>query len=166
MGLLRVNLLVTRGESLHVDTFDLYSSRHRVMYSKQAGEELGVKEEVVSRDLGRVLWKLEELQRQQIQKTLEPKEQEVTLSAEERAAALVLLRDPRLLGPHPRRLRAVRRGGRRDQQTRRATSRGVAPAGCAAGGARAIQFRRRQNRRSWKRCWRCCPKSSACSTRP
>jgi DNA primase catalytic core len=97
LGLLRVNLLVTRGESLHVDTFDLYSSRYRVMYSKQAGEELGVKEEVVSRDLGRVLWKLEELQRQMIQKTLEPKEQEVTLSAEEKAEALGLLRDPRLL---------------------------------------------------------------------
>jgi DNA primase len=97
VGLLRVNLLVTRGESLHVDTFDLYSSRHRVMYSKQAGEELGVKEEVVSRDLGRVLWKLEELQRQMIQKTLEPKEQEVTLSAEQKAKALELLRDPRLL---------------------------------------------------------------------
>ncbi|HEY6369145.1 MAG TPA: CHC2 zinc finger domain-containing protein, partial [Candidatus Sulfotelmatobacter sp.] len=97
VGLLRVNLLVTRGESLHVDTFDLYSSRHRVMYSKQAGEELGVKEEVVSRDLGKVLWKLEELQRQMIQKTLEPKEQEVTLSAEEKAEALELLRDPRLL---------------------------------------------------------------------
>ena len=43
VGLLRVNLLVTRGESLHVDTFDLYSSRHRVMYSKQAGEELGLR---------------------------------------------------------------------------------------------------------------------------
>jgi len=97
VGLLRVNLLVTRGESLHVDTFDLYSSRHRVMYSKQAGEELGVKEEVVSRDLGKVLWKLEELQRQMIQKTLEPKEQEVTLSAEEKTEALGLLRDPRLL---------------------------------------------------------------------
>jgi DNA primase catalytic core len=97
VGLLRVNLLVTRGESLHVDTFDLYSSRHRLMYSKQAGEELGVKEEVVWRDLGKVLWKLEELQRQMIQKTLEPKEQEVTLSGEERAEALRLLRDPRLL---------------------------------------------------------------------
>jgi DNA primase catalytic core len=97
VGLLRVNLLVTRGESLHVDTFDLYSSRHRVMYSKQAGEEVGVKEEVVSRDLGKVLWKLEELQRQMIQKTLEPKEQEVTLSAEEKTEALGLLRDPRLL---------------------------------------------------------------------
>jgi DNA primase len=97
IGILRLNVLVTRDERLHVDTFDLYSSRHRMMYSKQAGEELGVKEEVVSRDLGRMLWKLEELQRQRIQKTLEPKEEEVQLSEEERTAALALLRDPRLL---------------------------------------------------------------------
>jgi DNA primase len=97
IGILRLNVLVTRDERLHVDTFDLYSSRHRMMFSKQAGEELGVKEEVVSRDLGRMLWKLEELQRQRIQKTLEPKEQEVALSEEERAAALRLLRDSRLL---------------------------------------------------------------------
>jgi DNA primase len=97
IGILRLNVLVTRDERLHVDTFDLYSSRQRMMYSKQAGEELGVKEEVVSRDLGRMLWKLEELQRQRIQKTLEPKEEEVQLSEEERTAALALLRDPRLL---------------------------------------------------------------------
>jgi DNA primase len=97
MGILRLNVLVTRDESLHVDTFDLYSSRHRVMYAKQAGEELGVKEEVVSRDLGRMLWKLEELQRQRIQKVLEPKKEEVQLTEEERTAALGLLRDPRLL---------------------------------------------------------------------
>ncbi|MGC2358003.1 MAG: CHC2 zinc finger domain-containing protein [Candidatus Acidiferrum sp.] len=97
VGILRVNVLVTRGERLHVDTFDLYASRYRVMYSKQAAEELGVKEEVVSRDLGRVLWKLEELQRQRIKETLEPKEEEVTLSAEEKAAAMELLRDPKLL---------------------------------------------------------------------
>ncbi|MGC2526501.1 MAG: CHC2 zinc finger domain-containing protein [Candidatus Acidiferrum sp.] len=97
VGILRVNLLVTRGERLHVDTFDLYQARHRAIYSKQASEELRVKEEVVSRDLGKVLWKLEELQRQLIQKTLEPKEEEITLSAEEKAAALELLRDPKLL---------------------------------------------------------------------
>jgi DNA primase len=97
VGILRVNLLVTRGERLHVDTFDLYQARHRAIYSKQASEELRVKEEVVSRDLGKVLWKLEELQRQLIQKTLEPKEEEITLSAEEKAAALGLLRDPKLL---------------------------------------------------------------------
>jgi DNA primase len=98
LGILRLNVLVSRGESLHVDTFDLYSSRHRVMYSKQAGEELGVKEEVVSRDLGRMLWKLEELQRQRIQKALEPREEEVQLTEHERVAAMELLRNPNLLG--------------------------------------------------------------------
>jgi DNA primase len=97
LGILRLNVLVTRGEGLHVDTFDLYSSRHRVMYSKHAGEELGIKEEIVSRDLGRMLWKLEELQRQRIQKALEPKKEEVQLTEEQRTAALGLLRDPRLL---------------------------------------------------------------------
>ena len=97
VGILRVNVLVTRGESLHVDTFDLYSSRHRMMYAKQAGDELGVKEEVIGRDLGRVLRKLEELQRQLIKNTLEPKAEEITLSAEEKAAAMELLCDPKLL---------------------------------------------------------------------
>jgi DNA primase catalytic core len=97
VGILRVNVMVTRGERLHVDTFDLYASRYRVMYSKQAGEELGVKEEVVSRDLCKVLWKLEELQRQLMKKTLEPKEEEIALSAEDKAAAMELLRDPKLL---------------------------------------------------------------------
>jgi DNA primase catalytic core len=97
LGILRLNVLVTRGERLHVDTFDLYQARQRAIYSKQAAEELGVKEEVVSRDLCKVLWKLEELQRQLMKKILEPKEEEVTLSAEEKAAAMELLRDPRLL---------------------------------------------------------------------
>ncbi len=144
VGLLRVNLLVTRGESLHVDTFDLYSSRHRVIYSKQAGEELGVKEEVVSRDLGKVLWKLEELQRQMIQKTLEPKEQEVTLSAEEKTEALGLLRDPRLLD---RILCDFERCGVVGEETNKLASyrgRGVAAARIAAGHPGAIEFRRRK----------------------
>ena len=41
--------------------------------------------------------KLEELQDQQIKSALEPKEPEITLSEEERAEAMDLLRDPRLL---------------------------------------------------------------------
>jgi hypothetical protein len=52
----------------------------------------------VSRDPGRVLCKLEELQRQRIQKALEPRKEEVQLSEDERAAAMELLRDPNLLG--------------------------------------------------------------------
>jgi len=97
LGILRVNVLVTRGESLHVDTFDLYSSRHRMLYAKQAGEELRVKEEVVGRDLGRVLLKLEERQRRQIKQALEPGEKKIEMTVEEKEAALGLLEDPRLL---------------------------------------------------------------------
>ncbi|MGH9608641.1 MAG: toprim domain-containing protein [Bryobacteraceae bacterium] len=108
--LLKVNVLVHREPSesvsgtasqnesgFHVDTLDLYSARQRTVFTKQAAEELGVKEEVIHRDLGHVLLKLEELQDRQIKHALEPKEPEIRLSEEEKAEALDLLRDPRLL---------------------------------------------------------------------
>ena len=100
--LLKVNVLVTgtntRGESVfHVDTLDLYSARQRSVFTKQASEELGLKEEVLRRDLGRVLLKLEELQDEQIKAALAPKEKEIKLTEGERAEAMELLRDPRLL---------------------------------------------------------------------
>jgi DNA primase len=100
--LLKVNVLLSgtnlRGESgFHVDTLDLYSARQRTVFLKQAAEELGVKEDVIRRDLGHVLLKLEELQEQQIKNALEPKPEEITLDEDERTAAMELLRDPRLL---------------------------------------------------------------------
>jgi DNA primase catalytic core len=100
--LLKVNVLVSgttpHGESaFHVDTLDLYVARQRSVFTKQAAEELGLKEEVIRRDLGRVLMKLEELQDEQIKKALEPEKKEIEIGPEERAEALALLRDPRLL---------------------------------------------------------------------
>ena len=100
--LLKVNVLVsgrtTRGESaFHVDTLDLYSARQRSVFTKQASEELGLKEEVLRRDLGRVLLKLEELQDEQIKQALAPKEEAVRMTEHEQNEAMELLRDPRLL---------------------------------------------------------------------
>ena len=100
--LLKVNVLVSgrtpRGESaFHVDTLDLYSARQRSVFTKQASEELGLKEEVLRRDLGRVLLKLEELQDEQIKAALAPKEEAVTMNEDERAEAMELLRSPHLL---------------------------------------------------------------------
>lgn len=95
--LLKVNVLVSRGEAFHIDTFDLYQARHRATFVKQASLELGLKEDVVKADLGRVLLKLEELQDAQIRKALEPKEKVVELTVEEKAEAMELLRDPNLL---------------------------------------------------------------------
>ncbi len=95
---LRVNVLASRTEAgFHVDTLDLYSARQRVAFLHQAAEELHVTEDVVKQDLGRVLLKLEELQEEQIRRALEPEAAPVALSAEERAEALDLLEDPRLL---------------------------------------------------------------------
>lgn len=95
--LLKVNVLVASGEAFHVDTFDLYSAKQRAAFTGHAAAELGVKEDVIRKDLGKVLLKLEELQEEQIRKTLEPKEEAVSLTEEERAEALAFLRDPKLL---------------------------------------------------------------------
>ncbi len=95
---LKVNVLVSRGERFYVDTLDLYSARQRAAFTKPAAEELEIEdEEVLRRDLGRVLLKLEKLQEEQIRKALKPKETRVEIPPEEKAAAFRLLKDPKLL---------------------------------------------------------------------
>jgi DNA primase catalytic core len=101
-GALKVNVFVSRangrGELRYFgDTFDLYHAKPRLSFAKQAAEELELKEEIVRRELGEVWLQLERLQDEQIERALAPAKDEVPLSAEERAAALELLRDPRLL---------------------------------------------------------------------
>jgi hypothetical protein len=51
--LLRVNVLATNGRGTQVDTFDLYSSRHRQSFIGQAAAELEVEERAVKKDMGR-----------------------------------------------------------------------------------------------------------------
>jgi DNA primase catalytic core len=94
---LKVNLLAGRGDHFHVDTLDLYGARQRAIFLKQAATELGVNEDVLKADLGKVLLKLEQLQDQQIRAALAPKDSTVRLTDEETAAALALLKDPKLL---------------------------------------------------------------------
>ena len=100
--LLRINLRVmsvnAHGDvALHVDTLELNAARPRMAFVKQAAAELGIKEEILRRDVGKVLFKLEELRDEQIRLALLPKEEAVALTEEERAAAMEMLRDPRLL---------------------------------------------------------------------
>ena len=95
--MLKINLLASHGDRFFVDTLDLYAARQRAVFVKQAAVEMGINEEAVRRDVGRVLLKLEELQDEQIRKTLAPKQPETTMSEEERREAMELLLDPRLL---------------------------------------------------------------------
>jgi hypothetical protein len=94
---LKVNVLASTATGMYVDTFDLYIARHRRQFIVQAAIELGVEEQSIKKDLGRVLLKLEELQDQQITKMMEPREPDPTMTPEEKNAALQLLRDPQLL---------------------------------------------------------------------
>jgi hypothetical protein len=94
---LKVNVLTTNDTGMFVDTFDLYSAKHRKTFISQAAEELSVEEQTIKKDMGRILLKLEELQDQNIAKALAPKEITPAMSEEEQESALQLLRDPHLL---------------------------------------------------------------------
>ncbi len=94
---LKVNVLVSRAESLHIDTFDVYAARARAAYCKQAAIELGVTEDVIKQDLAKLLLQCETVQEQQIQQTLAPQPAVATLSETERMQAMQLLQDPQLL---------------------------------------------------------------------
>jgi len=92
---LKINLLITDDNNVHVDTFDLYQSRPRASFIKQSSIELGIEEEVIKKDLAKVLLQLETHQEQQL---TQPKATpEKVLSDEEHKAALTLLQSPDLL---------------------------------------------------------------------
>ncbi len=99
---MRVNVQVRRDASdkadaaYYVDTLDVYSAKQRTVYIKQAAVELGVQEETIKRDLGRVLLKLEALQDAAISQALTPKDVVPKISDGDEAAALALLKAPDL----------------------------------------------------------------------
>jgi DNA primase catalytic core len=99
---LRLNVLVARedprrGHVFHVDSLDLYSARARGLFARQAADELGLAEELVARDLGRVLLVCEEHAEQAVRAAQQPSQSEVVLSEDEREQALELLKDPGLV---------------------------------------------------------------------
>ncbi len=95
---LKVTLRVACAERWHLDQLDLCVARQRALFVEAAASETALKPELVKRDLGHVLRKLEELQEARLRAQVEPKKNEPPLSAQEREAALALLRDPNLLG--------------------------------------------------------------------
>ena len=95
--LMKVNVLVSRQDEFHVDTLDLNQDRQRTAFIKRAAEELGVREDLIRKDVGRLFLELEQLRDEQVKQTLEAEKPTSRMSEEERAAAMELLRDPRLL---------------------------------------------------------------------
>jgi len=94
---LKIHLMARNENGFHTDTLELYNAKQRQGFIQQASAELGIKDEVIKKDLGKVLLKLEALQeeqRQQVEKIAStPKE----LNGDEHTAALALLKDRDLL---------------------------------------------------------------------
>jgi len=95
---LKINLLVSLDDVVHVDQLELYNAKARQHFIRQASIELGLQEETLKKDVGKILLKLESLQDEQIKSTLEKQaETVVKLSDEEQEYALGLLKDPHLM---------------------------------------------------------------------
>ncbi len=94
---LRVNLKVLMDDRFHVDTLDLYQSKPRAIFINTASVETSLKAEIIKRDLGKILLKLEEILESTIKDTLEPKKAGVVLSPLEKKEALDYLESNDLL---------------------------------------------------------------------
>ena len=93
---LKVNILAVRDELVYLDTLDLFKARSRNSFVKAAANELFIDSQIVKRDIGTILLKLEQLQHQRIEAATHS-QQPVKLSTRERQAAMKLLTDPQLV---------------------------------------------------------------------
>ena len=94
---LRVNLRVMHNGLYYVNVIDLYHAKQRQQFIDEAARETLLDAELIKRDLGKLLLRLEELQEERINAALAPAVPEVAMDEAERMEALALLRDPRLL---------------------------------------------------------------------
>lgn len=83
--------------AFHVDTLDLYSSKARLGFIKQASVELNINGQLIKAELGKVLLKLEDIQAQQLQETLDTEPKAYVMNEDDKAQALALLKSPSLL---------------------------------------------------------------------
>ena len=94
---LKVSLRLACGGAWHLDTLDLTQAKQRAVFVQAAAEETGIKADLLKRDVGRILLKLEELQEQRLRAQVAPEPAAMKMTEAEREAALALLRDPKLL---------------------------------------------------------------------
>ncbi len=103
---MKVVVRVSCGDAVFLDQVDMISARQRANFVRQAAIDLGIKEEVLKRDLGGVYRELEALQEKLIAKTLEPKTNTPQMKDDDVREAMDLLRDPdmlqRVLGDYER----------------------------------------------------------------
>ena len=94
---LRVNLRLWHQGLYYVNVVDLYQARQRQNYIDEAARETLLDADLIKRDLGKLLLKLEQVQEERIRAALTVAAPTATMNDQEREEALALLRDPHLL---------------------------------------------------------------------
>ena len=94
---LKIALRLRHGERFHLDQVDLCRDMERRRFIERAAEETGLTADLLKRDVGRLLLAVEQAQAE-LAKPTENATAAVTLSPEEREAALKWLREPNLIG--------------------------------------------------------------------
>ncbi|MCG8653177.1 MAG: hypothetical protein MI861_25275, partial [Pirellulales bacterium] len=94
---LKVNIMASRDDLVHLDTLDLVKARSRASFIKATSAELFVDTDLIKRDVGQLLLKLETLREQRIAEAKTVRQTTVELSDQEIDEAMQLLRDPNLL---------------------------------------------------------------------
>jgi DNA primase len=95
---LKVNLRVRHGDAFHVDGLELLSAKARGAYVTEAAAELGLPPEVIKRDLGHILLRLEALQDERLRADKAVSASDApAMTMDEEAAALAFLKAPDLL---------------------------------------------------------------------
>jgi len=94
---MKINLLVSCDDNLHVDTFDLYAAKARQGFIKVAALELDAEEATIKKDMGRVLLALEERQERLVNGPMASEQTPAALNDTDHENAMDLLRDPHLL---------------------------------------------------------------------
>jgi DNA primase catalytic core len=94
---LKIALRLRAGERFHLDQVDLCRDMERRRFIERAAEETGLTADLLKRDVARLLLAVEQAQAE-LAKPAENIAAAVTLSPEEREAALKWLREPNLIG--------------------------------------------------------------------
>jgi len=89
---MKVNVLATRDDLVHMDTLDLCKARSRTSFIKATASELFVDESTIKKDIGKLLLELEQIQQDQIEAATSKQPKVVELTDAERAEALDFLR--------------------------------------------------------------------------
>ena len=96
LDVIKITLRVQYNDLFHLDNLDLTQDVHRRRFIERAREETRLEKELIKRDLGKLLFALEDTQANRL--TQKPESSSVTaLSTSEQAEAMTFLKSPKLL---------------------------------------------------------------------